>query len=134
MGLSNFRETEGNFLRFEFVALEPGTRPGLSFVLVSGRGRHRFSPFSLSWVRPKANGGRPGHVSRPVTPSCQTGPAAVGYAGNQPSSRVFRNGTKFFRQMDIFLHLSLGMFIGIDRIYGSAVTVGLIPAIFMRIR
>jgi hypothetical protein len=25
-----------------------------------------FLPFPLSWVRPKLNGGRPGHVSHPV--------------------------------------------------------------------
>src|SRR5216684_9387450 len=56
-----------NFRGSNLRALESGPCPGLSFSLVSGWGRHRFLPFPLSWVRPKANGGRPGHVSHPLT-------------------------------------------------------------------
>jgi hypothetical protein len=56
-----------NFQGSNLRALESGRCPGLSFPLVSGWGRHRFLPFPLSWVRPKTNGGRPGHVSHPAT-------------------------------------------------------------------
>src|SRR2546425_1005233 len=48
------------------MALEPGACLGLSFTPILGVRTAQVFTVSLSWVRPKANGGRPGHVSHPL--------------------------------------------------------------------
>ncbi len=47
------------------MALEPRPCLGLSFTPILGVRTAEVFTVSLSWVRPKANGGRPGHVSHP---------------------------------------------------------------------
>src|SRR2546425_7746920 len=48
------------------MALEPGPCLGLSSNPILGVRTAQVFTVSLSWVRPKANGGRPGHVSHPL--------------------------------------------------------------------
>src|SRR5947209_14873772 len=48
------------------MGLETGPCLGLSFTPVPGVRTAQVFTVSLSWVRPKANGGRPGHVSHPL--------------------------------------------------------------------
>src|SRR5437899_7913771 len=48
------------------MALEPRPCLGLSFTPDPGVRPEQVFTVSLSWVRPKANGGRPGHVSHPL--------------------------------------------------------------------
>ncbi len=50
----------------ERLALEPRPMPGSKLYPILGVRTAQVFTVSLSWVRPKANGGRPGHVSHPL--------------------------------------------------------------------